>query len=243
VHKRWAKIDTSSELAHLCPDHVASTAAPKAKTIALLTDRVKELEEKLRRLGQDVRVTTGEQKTPSVNYEADFQTSSADQQSTMLAKPHDMSAMLGRLALGTAASASTKRYAGTEAAPFYLSSPDSSEDEDREAPPPARRKSREVNDISLLVPWSCSGSKRLGNMGDIPGSLLDRCRDMLPSKRVAKELWAAFWEITSWRSVTKYVANRLTNSGFKRLRRPSFSIGSCPTYTILKQDLIPIILP
>lgn len=105
----------------------------------------------------------------------------------MPARPHDMTAMLSRLALGPT---TAKRYVGTEAFPFYL--PIDSDDEDDD-----RLEGHEKR--SNLVPWAHGGEFCLGKMGDMPGSLLDQCRRLMPKRSKAKDIWARFWDNTSWR--------------------------------------------
>lgn len=149
----------------------------------MLTKRVAELEARLQRLGQGVADDNDmvpRKAPPSAASAAD---------SPAAPRPHDMTALLGRLALGPTA-ATTKRYAGTEGAAFYLSEDDESDDESR---------SDRLDELGLAVPWARSGAPRLGRMGGLPGALLDRCRELMVSRRVARELWAAFWELTSWR--------------------------------------------
>ncbi|KAL1410464.1 hypothetical protein Q8F55_004475 [Vanrija albida] len=162
---------------HLCPDNVTSTAPPKAQTIAMLTRRVAELEAQLQRLGQSVEAADDSQREP-------------DGAGAMPARPHDMTALLGRLALGPAA-ASTKRYAGTEGAAFYLS-----EDEDGDE---AQEGRDALDDLGLALPWARGGAAWLGGVGSMPGALVDRCRALMVPRRVARELWAEFWGLTSWR--------------------------------------------
>lgn len=104
----------------------------------------------------------------------------------MKTSPHDMTAMLGRLALGPTTAG---RHAGTEASPFYLSM--DSEDEDSDG---FGRSSRVGQ-----VPWHHGGDVRFGQMSDMPGELLDKCRDIMPKRNQAKSLWERFWDNTSWR--------------------------------------------
>lgn len=134
----------------------------------MLTQRVQELEQKLKSLGQEVE---SEAAAPAVLAGEDLPT-----------RPYDMSATLGRLTLGPTA-ASSKKYIGSEAAPFYLGG-DETDDEGEE---------------SAALPWRRSRRVRLGKLGDIPGGVMDEVREMMMPRRLAEEVWAAFWELTSWR--------------------------------------------
>lgn len=109
-----------------------------------------------------------------------------------------MTAMLGKLALGPGIT-SGKRYAGTEAAPFYLDSPPDSGDE-------SETRKREPVKLGLgglnsenSVPWAHTVPKGSTAWGEMPGSLIDQCRELLPTQRDAKTFWSLFWELTSWR--------------------------------------------
>lgn len=180
---------------------MSSTALPKTQTIALLSDRVRDLEEKLRRLGQDVESdpllesteTTAAALRPRPNGTSPSGRATATSESPMPARPHDMTAMLSRLALGPT---TAKRYAGTEASPFYLSIESDDEEDERGS---NSLNGRSKNAETLIVPWAHGGGASLGRMGDMPGVLLDRCRELLPKKSKAKEIWQRFWDNTSWR--------------------------------------------
>jgi hypothetical protein len=188
--KRCAEVKEESELIigldGLCPDQVSSTALPKTQTIALLNERIRGLEAKLKRLGQDTETepSIGASEDPAMTREAGRPSAMSDP--IMNTSPHDMTAMLSRLALGPT---TARRHAGTEASPFYL--PMDSEDEDGDS---VSRNARVGQ-----VPWHHGGDVRFGRTSDMPGSLLDKCRHILPKRKQVMAIWERFWQNTSWR--------------------------------------------
>ena len=184
--------DPSPGLEALCPEQVSTNALPKTKTIAILTERVKDLENRLRRLGQEVEA-------PSVSSQIDEPIHDRiDETNGAPARPYDMTAMLGRLALGTT-HAMSRQHVGSESGPFYLDSPAESEDEGEDS------GSKTSSSRASTVPWARSRRADVVPWGVMPGHLLDQCRALLPSRRQAVQLWDAFWELTSWRLVCRDV--------------------------------------
>lgn len=103
--------------------------------------------------------------------------------------------MLGELTSST----QSKGYAGTEGSAFYLSSPDGA---DTDAEDGQGRGA--LSDFP--TPWARRGEGdgpggRGGGGGSksASGSLMARCRAMLPGKEQAKEMFEHFWEATAWR--------------------------------------------
>lgn len=175
-------------LAHICPNQVSKVSQPKSQTIADLTDRVKVLEDVLRRNGLDAEIplslpspelaTTTRPVQPPVN---------VDEHSR--SRAWDMTAMLGELTSST----QSKGYAGTEGSAFYLSSPDGTES-DRETD----------NDRSGLAEFPTPWTRRAGEHwkdASSSQSLNARCRAMLPTPEQAQAMFEHFWEATAWRYV------------------------------------------
>jgi hypothetical protein len=99
----------------------------------------------------------------------------------------DMTAMLGELTSST----QSKGYAGTEGSAFYLSSPDGNETDMED----------EERDKGGLAEFPTPWMKRAGDdwRGGMSGSLMSRCRAMLPSRQQSVEMFEHFWEATAWR--------------------------------------------
>jgi hypothetical protein len=110
-----------------------------------------------------------------------------------------MTAMLDEMALGTS---SGKPYAGTEASPFYLAAMVDTEDDAAqiaESGNPLTRDVRRNLDTTTQVPWVHTDGLVRGNLEDLPGALLDRCKGLLPSRQGAKDMFERYWELLTWR--------------------------------------------
>lgn len=181
---------------HLCPSGVVRTGPSKARTIAVLNNRIQELESRLVRLGQDISPQSGQQH-PLHSTQHDLRDMGGASGENF--RPHEMTAMLDEMALGTS---STKPYAGTEASPFYMAAM-----MDNEAEPgliagignPLTHDVRQDHDTTTQVPWVHTGGLVRGNLEDLPGALLDRCKGLLPSKQAAKDMFERYWELLTWR--------------------------------------------
>jgi hypothetical protein len=97
-----------------------------------------------------------------------------------------MTAMLDEMALGTS---SGKPYAGTEASPAQIA----------ESGNPLTRDVRRNLDTTTQVPWVHTDGLVRGNLEDLPGALLDRCKGLLPSRQGAKDMFERYWELLTWR--------------------------------------------
>jgi hypothetical protein len=179
-------------LAHICPNQVSKISQPKSQTIAELNDRVKLLEDILRRNGLDGEIPTF---FPSPEPVSGRPFDAPPAQGASLAEPEppqsrawDMTAMLGELTSST--QSKSRGYAGTEGSAFYLSSPDGKESDDEEGDDKGLEE--------FPTPWI----KRAGEDwkgGNRSGSLLARCRAMLPTQDQARAMFGHFWEATAWR--------------------------------------------
>lgn len=164
---------------------MSKVSQPKSQTIADLGDRVKVLEEVLRRNGLDAEIPLSlPSPDPPSTMRPILAPSSADESAQ--SRAWDMTAMLGELTSST----QSKGYAGTEGSAFYLSSPDGAdsdrEDDDQrglaEFPTPWTRRTRDE--------WKGASKS---------DPLHARCRAMLPSQDQAKAMFEHFWEATAWR--------------------------------------------
>jgi hypothetical protein len=178
-------------LAHICPNQVSKISQPKSQTISDLTDRVKQLEDILRLHGLDAEIPAF-LPSPEPVQSRPFPFEASPPAMAPSAEPPqsrawDMTAMLGELTSST----QSKGYAGTEGSAFYLSSPDGNESDNEEG-----------EDQGGLAEFPTPWMKRAGEDwkgGNRSGSLLARCRAMLPTQEQSKAMFDHFWEATAWR--------------------------------------------
>lgn len=181
---------------HLCPDGVVRTGPSKARTIAVLSNRIQELEARLVRLGQDVSPQSSQQHPLHLDQHGPHEVGGVSGEDF---RPHEMAAMLDEMALGTS---SAKPYAGTEASPFYLAAMVDTEEDTAQIAEfgnPLTRDVRRNLDTTTQVPWVHTDGLVRGNLEDLPGALLDRCKGLLPSRQGAKDMFERYWELLTWR--------------------------------------------
>lgn len=159
---------------------------PKSQTISELNDRVKLLEDVLRQHGLDAEIPapSSPEPLPLQRQSSPLATLAEPPQS----RAWDMTAMLGELTSST--QSKSKGYAGTEGSAFYLSSADGNESD-----------TEEQDDGGGLAEFPTPWMKRAGDdwRGGMSGSLMSRCRAMLPSREQAVEMFEHFWQATAWR--------------------------------------------
>ena len=177
--------DNSVGLAHICPNQVSKISQPKSQTIAELNERVRQLEDVLCRHGLEAEIPAASFPSPEPAATRPLHSANPSDEPSQ-SKAWDMTAMLGELTSST----QSKGYAGTEGSAFYLSSPDGADTE-----------TEDVEERGFLsehpTPWARRGGGDGG--GSRSGSLMARCRAMLPGKEQAKVMFEHFWEATAWR--------------------------------------------
>jgi hypothetical protein len=176
-------------LAHICPNQVSKVSQPKSQTISELTDRVKQLEDVLRHHGLDAQIPT--LPSPDLTLSRQFEIPQEGRNfETQQSRAWDMTAMLGEIT--SSSQNKSKGYAGTEGSAFYLSNPDGNDTDIEGDDGPSNNGLAE-----FPTPWM----KRAGDdwRGGMSGSLMSRCRAMLPSKEQSIRMFDHFWDATAWR--------------------------------------------
>lgn len=166
---------------------MSKVSQPKSQTISDLNDRVKTLEDVLRRNGLDAEIPASLPSPEPIVSGRPTDISPPLTEDDPQSKAWDMTAMLGEIT----ASTQSKGYAGTEGSAFYLSSPDGADSD-------ADGDEGRGGLAEFPTPWT----RRAGEDwkgGSRSGSLLARCRAMLPSQDQAKEMFEHFWDATAWR--------------------------------------------
>lgn len=187
-----------------CPNGILQTGASSKATIQRLEARVYELESRLQSAtgtgGGEDTFTVGTRENPRPHLSSRLQ---ADHPP---AGALESAAILTGLVMSPHVSQQS-RPVGADATAFYMSSPESSDGQGEATSSrhtvqqPVLMGVRPVSyrDAGFNVPWGRDEGVNIAGKGNMPGDLLDRCRQILPDRHHAIQLFEAYWAATSWR--------------------------------------------